>query len=108
MDSLWGTGCPLQLPLDLIDEDPLQPRADNSPGFLRPACANSVSPFDGVAPRHPYQCAGIHSIPAATSSTMVPGAFAQPNLVVCRPFRLSWTTTTTKPTRSSKTCTATI
>lgn len=28
-----GTGHPLQLPLDLIDEDPLQPRAKNSPGF---------------------------------------------------------------------------
>jgi ParB family chromosome partitioning protein len=35
-DSLSGNGRPLQLPLDLIDEDPLQPRADNSPGFSAP------------------------------------------------------------------------
>lgn len=30
---LSGSGHPLQLPLELIDEDPLQPRAADSPGF---------------------------------------------------------------------------
>lgn len=32
-DAIPANGRPLQLPLDLIDEDPLQPRAADSPGF---------------------------------------------------------------------------
>jgi len=32
-DTIPANGRPLQLPLDLVDEDPLQPRAADSPGF---------------------------------------------------------------------------
>jgi hypothetical protein len=104
-----GSAGPLELPLHLIEEDDNQPRTADNPGFSPESIGgDSAVTIKDRGVKSPISVRETSRRPkAGTSSTTVRAATAPRSWPRRKPSRLSWITTTTKPTRLSRTCNAT-
>jgi ParB family chromosome partitioning protein len=99
---------PLELPLDLIDEDPHQPRTKDNPGFLPESLEELARTIrlrgvkTPISVRDNPDAAGRYLINHGARRVRASRLVSQDTL-----SRPSSTTTTTRPTRSSRICNAT-
>ena len=101
-------GRPLALRLDHIDEDPGQPRSAANPGFTAHSLAELAASIRLRGVKTPISVRHhLPTSPGATSSTMARAATAPHGWRSWQRFPALSTTTTARPIRWWKTCSAT-
>lgn len=102
-----GVAGPQDLPLELIDEDPNQPRKEDNPGFSPESIAEIGQTIKDRGVKSPISVRENPDAPGRYLINHGARRFSARSGRKRRPFRGSSTTTTTTTIKSSRTCNAT-